>query len=592
MDRPDLETLAKTWLAHDPDGETCAELEESLAKVAAGDEAALTDLRDAFGAALEFGTAGLRGVLGAGPNRMNRAVVRRTTHGLAKALLASSPQAKERGVVIGYDGRRNSLLFAEDTACVLAAAGIRVHLFEDVAPTPLTAFALLRLNAAAAVMVTASHNPPEYNGFKVYWENGAQIIPPVDGIIASAIEEAPPADEVPLLPLDDAREQGLVQPVPPSVEGDYLAGIEALGATDDQGDPVGRRTIKIVYTAMHGVGNRLALKALAQGGFGEVHTVAEQAQPDGRFPTVAFPNPEEKGAMDLSFALATRVGADVIFANDPDADRLAIAIPSREKDGRFTQLTGNEVGVLLGHYLLTTRTATQPAVFNSVVSSPLLGTIAKAKGAAFAETLTGFKWIANTAMRFEKERGTTTLFGYEEALGYSVGNLVRDKDGISALAIAAELVAVLAEKKETLWDRLDGIAREFGLYVSGQRTIVRKGPDGQKELAALMERLRSQDPSTIGGYAVVRRVDFQTGSIQRADGVAETIDFPPSNVLVYELAGGSRVIARPSGTEPKAKFYVDVRVDMGAQESLDDARTRAQQALEALADAIVALVDG
>ena len=405
----DLRARAERFLADDVDPKTQAELRELLARP----DLSKTDLADRFAGSLEFGTAGLRGVIGAGPNRMNRAVVLRTTHGLAKALLLHAKDARSRGVVIGFDGRHMSREFAEDTACVLAAHGIRAYVFDDFAPTPLTAFAVGALGAAAGVMVTASHNPREYNGYKVYWENAAQIIPPADAWIAGEIEGAPAAREVPRLDIARARADQLVTAVPASVTATYLDRVHALTLHPPTSEG---RALPIVYTAMHGVGAKLARAAFEQAGFARVAYVAEQEHPDPTFPTVAFPNPEEKGAMDLSFALARKTGAELVLANDPDADRLAVAVPSSESPTGYVQLTGNQVGVLLGHYLLTESKdhGADRCVLVSIVSSPLLGVIAAALGVAYDETLTGFKWIANRAMDLERQAESPKrfVFGY------------------------------------------------------------------------------------------------------------------------------------------------------------------------------------
>jgi phosphomannomutase len=427
----DLLAAARRWIAADPDPDTRQEMQSLLD---ARDHAAL---EDRLGSALTFGTAGLRGVLGAGTNRMNLAVVLRTTVGLCRYLRAVDPAGAQRGVVVGYDGRRMSREFAEAAARVIAAEGLPCHLFDDLGPTPLVAYAVRALEAAAGVMVTASHNPPEYNGYKVYWGNGAQIIPPQDVGIAAAIDAAPPASELQLPSLDEARASGRVTAVPAALTTEYRDAVLALDP-----DPAGA-PLRIVYTAMHGVGAALATDVLARRG--EVFSVPAQHAPDGRFPTVRFPNPEEPGAMDLALALARETHADLVIANDPDADRLAAAIP--EGVG-WTQLTGNEVGVLLGHELLTRAIAQGAApetllVALSIVSSPLLPRIAHALGAECAETLTGFKWIANRAMDVQRERGLRFVFGYEEALGYSVGELVRDKDGVSAAYALAGLAARL-----------------------------------------------------------------------------------------------------------------------------------------------------
>ncbi len=585
-----LLSRARAWAAADPDTTTRDEL---LALIATPDVGA-TDLADRFAATLEFGTAGLRGILGAGPNRMNRAVVLRTTWGLATYLLANAQTAtaaKARGVVIGFDGRNLSRELAEDTACVLAAFGIPSHVFADYAPTPATAFASKHLHAAAAVMVTASHNPPEYNGYKVYWGNGAQIIPPTDVGIAKAIEGAPDARSVPRTPIGDARASGLVKDVDPSVMRAYLDAVRALEVSSG-----GDRTMPIVYTPMHGVGDVLARLALAEAGFTNVTSVPEQQKPDGAFPTVAFPNPEEKGAMDLSFALARKLGAELVLANDPDADRLAAAIPSKDSPTGYVQFTGNQVGILLGHYLLTepSRTTspsstTKRLVLASIVSSPMLGVIARALGVRYEETLTGFKWIANRAMDLERE-GYTFVFGYEEALGYTVGDVVRDKDGISAAVTMAEMAVVAKARGKTLNDELEAIYRAHGLFVSSQVTVTKKGASGAAELRALMDRLRSAAPAKIGVHEVVAIADYDARvRTSLKDRAQSPLTLPRTNMLIFELAGGSRIIARPSGTEPKVKFYVDLREEIGQGEPLAVAEARATAAMKALADAFVAL---
>jgi phosphomannomutase len=518
---------------------------------------------------------------------MNRAVVLRTAYGLAKHVLAAIPDAKTKGIVIGYDGRRYSRTFAEDSAAVFAHMGIRALLFVGTEPTPTTSFAVKELGAAAGVMVTASHNPPEYNGYKVYWTNSAQIIQPIDAAIADAITGAPAANEVPRMPLDEARKQGLVHDLGAELEERYLATVRTLSVHAGGGQP-----ITIVYTPMHGVGDALARRALARAGFDRVTSVPEQQKPDGNFPTVAFPNPEEKGAMDLSFALARKLDADLVLANDPDADRLAVAVPTKDKaPGSYLQLTGNQVGILLGHYLLTERPASNEkrTVLASIVSSPMLGGIATALGVHYEETLTGFKWIANRAMQLEKE-GYAFLFGYEEALGYTVGSAVRDKDGISAAVLVAEMCAVLKARGKTLTDELDEIYRRYGVYVSSQLSLTRKGASGAAEIAGMMTHLRESAPAKIGVHPVVARSDFETGTRTAADGTVSKLTLPASNVLVFELDGGSRIIARPSGTEPKVKFYFDIREAVAAGETVKGAEARALEVGEAMRAAFEALL--
>jgi phosphomannomutase len=576
----DLRARAEKWMADDCDPATRDELRALLGQP----NLDATDLADRFAGALEFGTAGLRGVLGAGPNRMNRAVVARATWGLAQVLLRDVPQAAARGVVVGGDARRLSREMSEDVAAILAVAGIRVILFRAPVPTPLVGFAVKRLGAAGGVVVTASHNPPEYNGYKVYWENAAQIVPPVDERIAAAIERAPAARDVKRPPLETVAT--LVSDASPEFERAYLEALRALAVHPGEGD----RSLRIVYTPLHGVGDALLRRALAEGGFPDVTSVPEQQKPDGAFPTVAFPNPEEKGAMDLAFALAKKSGAHLVLANDPDADRLAVAMPAPSEATGFRQLTGNQVGVLMGHYLLTEKKPSRKrAVLASIVSSPLLGRIAGDLGVRYEETLTGFKWIANRTMELERE-GYEVVFGYEEALGYSVGDVVRDKDGISAALVFAELAAVLRARSRTLGDELDAIARTYGAYASTQVNVTRKGASGLAAIRAMMEALRSSPPSRIGDDEVIAVSDYEARMRRdlRAKSTAP-LTLPKSNVLTFDLASGSRVIARPSGTEPKAKFYFDVREEVRAGEPLSDASARADATMRRLADAFVAI---
>lgn len=575
---------AREWADADPDPATQAELRALLA----AEELAKTDLVDRFAGSLEFGTAGLRGVLGAGPNRMNRAVVLAATWGLARHLSEQGEDVKTRGVVVGFDGRRMSREFAEDTVGVLTAAGFRVFAFEDLAPTPLVAYAVTAVGAAAGVMVTASHNPPEYNGYKVYWGNGAQIVPPVDAGIAAAIARAPAAKDVPRLDRAEATRRGLLEPLGEPMIRRYLDGVRAL-AVQGGGD----RAIPIVYTPMHGVGDALARRALEEAGFTRVTSVPEQRKPDGEFPTVAFPNPEEKGAMDLAFALARELRAELVLANDPDADRLAVAVPDASSPSGYWQLTGNQVGILLGHYLLTERASAAPnrLVLASLVSSPALGVIARELGVHYEETLTGFKWIANRAMALERESGLAFVFGYEEALGYTVGDLVRDKDGISAAALMAEVAAVVRARGGTIAGELEAIARRFGLFVSTQINVTRKGVEGAKAIRAMMAHLRGVRFEAGGPLPVVAVSDLAQGTrTVTATGAVSKLAFPPSDVLVFELDGGSRIIARPSGTEPKAKFYFDVREPVRAGEPIAEAEARARAVMDGLAKAFTAVL--
>lgn len=575
----DLRAAAERWRDDDPDETTRAELDALLKS---NDE---KELADRFAGKLEFGTAGLRGVIGAGPNRMNRAVVIRTTAGLAAYLKARVPDVAQRGVVIGRDGRRGSKEFTDDAACTLGAAGIPALVFSDVVPTPVVSFAVRDTRAAAGVMITASHNPPEYNGYKVYWSNAAQIVPPHDVGIAKAIDAVGAAKSIARADRVSAEKSGLIRTLGEEVLGKYYDAVVAQSRRSE-----GRKELVAVYTPLHGVGDRFAHEVFRRFGFGRVVSVPEQAKPDGAFPTVRFPNPEEPGAMDLSLALAKKENAHVVLANDPDADRLAVAVP----DGRggHALLTGNEIGIVLAHYLLVDD-PNPPAdrlVLTTIVSSPLLGVMARELGVRYDETLTGFKWIANRAMQLEKETGTTFVMGYEEALGYTVGTVARDKDGIGAAAIFAELVASLTARGETVLGRLETIYRKFGLVVSKQHNVTRKGAEGAARIKKEMAAMRASPPESIGGEKVLAVRDyFEQMRTPMDGGTASALSLPTSDVLAFELAGGSRITVRPSGTEPKIKYYFDVREPIGPKEPFEEGRARAMKRLEALEKAFVEL---
>jgi phosphomannomutase len=573
-DLAELIIAARSWAATDPDPDSRAEL---LARIDAKDERWLSE---GFGDRLAFGTAGLRGALGPGPNRMNRALVRRVAAALGDYLLANVPGATSRGVVIGFDARRLSREFAADTAALLADRGIVAWLYRDYVPTPRLAHAVVRLGACAGVMVTASHNPPGDNGYKVYWGNGAQIVPPHDGGISAAIDALVGFDPREIGDLGAHRAAGLVREPDPSVAADYFARVQALRVHPT-------RPIRIVYTNMHGVGGESVRRVLAEAGYDDLHDVAEQSAPDGLFPTVAFPNPEEPGALDLALALAQRVGADVIIANDPDGDRLAVAVP--DGAGRYRPLTGNEVGVLLGHDLLVNgeHGGRTPLLATTIVSSRMLSRIAAAHGAAYAETLTGFKWIANAAIAHDAAGGRFVL-GYEEALGYSAGDVARDKDGVSAALLLVDLAAACKARGQTLLDHLADLFRAYGLHASLQRSVTLPGLQGRARITSAMERLRAEPPTDLEGVPVIRFVDVERGEqLDLATGARAPLDLPRSDVLVWELGDGSRVLARPSGTEPKIKFYAEVRDVLAASEPLAAAEARARARLAPLVQSLL-----
>ncbi len=575
---------AQAFLLEDPDADTRAELSAVLAKVEAGDALAKADLDDRFADTLAFGTAGLRGRIGGGSARMNRVVVIRAAWGLGRYLLdegAASGVDPQRGVIIGFDGRHYSRQFAEDSAAVLAGLGIPVHIFDDVAPTPLTAFAITHLGAAAGVMVTASHNPPQDNGYKVYMDSGAQIIPPWDVGIAAWIDRAPPLVEIARPAPFDAAAHGLRSAIDDAVTAAYLDGVQAGCLHPGIGTQV---PLRIVYTAMHGVGHHLVVRALRRAGFSAVASVASQTEPDGAFPTVAFPNPEEDGAMDRSLALADEVQADVVLANDPDADRLAVALPDGQ--GGWQMLTGNEVGVLLGAdaILHADSGGRRKLAITSVVSSTMLSRIAADLGASYAEVLTGFKWIATTAMAREQAHGEFFVHGYEEALGYSVGPLVRDKDGISAAVRLTELAAWLRSKGQSLFDELDRLILAHGLSCAAQWSARLPGREGLARIAAAMATLRQSPLPDLAGTPVVRRLDVRDGSGWARDGASPVSELPSANVLIYHDQEGTRLVVRPSGTEPKIKFYLDLVVRPGERSEIAAAKVAGDARLQAIRD--------
>ncbi|MGW0819931.1 phospho-sugar mutase [Streptomyces sp. NPDC002845] len=527
----ELIARAKAWLAEDPDAET----REELAKLIDAED--VTELAARFSGTLQFGTAGLRGELGAGPMRMNRSVVIRAAAGLAAYL-------KKKGqtdglVVIGYDARHKSTDFALDTAAVMVGAGLRAAVLPRPLPTPVLAYAIRHLGAAAGVEVTASHNPPRDNGYKVYLGDGSQIVPPADTEIAAEIDAVRTFDDVP-------RPTTGWETLDDSVLNAYLARTDAVLS------PGSPRTARTVYTAMHGVGKDTLLAAFARAGFPEPALVTEQADPDPDFPTVAFPNPEEPGAMDLAYAKARETTPDLIIANDPDADRCAVAV---KDNGTWRMLRGDEVGALLATHLVH-RGATGTFA-ESIVSSSLLGRIAEKANLPYEETLTGFKWIA----RVEGLR-----YGYEEALGYCVDpEGVRDKDGITAALLITELASQLKAENRTLLDLLDDIALEHGLHATDQLSV---RVQDLSLITTAMHRLREQPPTHLAGLTITKAEDLTQG----------TATLPPTDGLRYTL-DGARVIVRPSGTEPKLKCYLEVVVPVATHGDLPGARAKATELL-------------
>jgi phosphomannomutase len=545
----ELIDAAQAWVDDDPDHETRVELGDILARAKAGDDVAVAELDDRFAGMLEFGTAGLRGALGAGPNRMNRSVVIRAAAGLTAYLKGSSP---EPFVVVGYDARRNSDVFARDTAAVVVGAGGRAAVLPHTLPTPVLAFAIRYLGADAGVMVTASHNPPQDNGYKVYLGDGSQIVPPADAKIAAQIARVAAVTEVPLA-TDGWETLG------DDVLDAYLEATAGVVAQDSS------RDLSVVHTALHGVGSDTLLRTFELAGFPRPIPVESQQHPDADFPTVSFPNPEEPGAIDAALALAREVKPDLVLANDPDADRCAVAVSD---GGDWHMLRGDEVGALLGSHLLN-RGVEPDAVFAcSIVSSRLLAVMAKTAGIRHEETLTGFKWIS----RVEGLR-----YGYEEALGYCVDpGQVRDKDGVSACLLMAELAATLKARGHTLTDRLDELAVAHGVHATDSFSV--RVAD-LSLIGTVMARLRENPPADVGGIAVSRIDDLAVG----------TESLPPTDGLRYYLHDDSRVIVRPSGTEPKLKVYLEVIEPVASPVDLDRAKADAAARLAQIREAMAAL---
>jgi len=566
------------WLADDPDERDRAELSALLRTASGPDgsaaEQAVADLRDRFAARLEFGTAGLRGAVAAGPNRMNRAVVRGTTAALAGWLLYVNPAAADAGVVIGCDARHRSDEFALEAACVLAGAGIAVHLLPPRQPTPLLAFAVRHLAAAAGIMITASHNPPADNGYKLYLGDGAQIVPPADLEIEAATRALDLLSRIPVAPADDP----LITRHGDEIAAAYLDAICAVSPA-----PKGAAWLRFTYTPLHGVAGHLALRAFAQAGFPAPDVVGTQFDPDPEFRTVAFPNPEEPGVLDLALAQARRSGAELVIANDPDGDRMAVAVPDDEAPGGWRTLTGDQVGALLGAYLLGQDAAAagsaqpesavrqEPLIASTIVSATLLASIAAAAGAQYAETLTGFKWIVRAA---DLRPDVRFIYGYEEALGYTVGRTVRDKDGIGAALAVLSLAAKARSGGESLVEAYDALEIAHGVHLTEQITVPTSEP------VHVMSRLRIEAPAELAGQPITATSDLTGGTDQ----------LPSADVLRYWLRG-ARVVVRPSGTEPKIKAYLEV-VEPVIGGRLAEARRAARARMDPLAQAVRDLLNG
>jgi phosphomannomutase len=589
MTEAELRAAVEGWIADDPDLGDRAELKGLLASASgsasgsafggafggAADSGALAELRDRFAGRLEFGTAGLRGVVAAGPNRMNRAVVRATTAAVAGWLLGGAAVQGGIRVVVGCDARHRSAEFADETARVLAGAGIAVHMLPQPGPTPLLAFAVRHLGASAGVMITASHNPAADNGYKLYLSDGAQVIPPVDAEVEARIADLGPLSQIPVADPGSP----LITRHGDEIANAYLDAVVAVAV----GSGVERPELNVVYTPMHGVAGDLMLRAMAHAGFAAPYVVAAQARPDPDFPTVAFPNPEEPGALDLALADAVRLGADLLIASDPDGDRLAVAArrPGQGLAG-WVVLTGDQVGALLGASLLDwTAGGADPGnrlVASTIVSSTLLSKIAATAGARYAETLTGFKWIVRAG---DDVPGARFVFGYEEALGYAVGDVVRDKDGIGAALAMLRLATEAKATGRSVLERYDELESAHGVHLTSQVTL------RTTDQAEIMGRLRADPPAEFGGLPVTAVVDL--ADLAAGDG-ARGGPGPTANVLIFRLPG-ARVVLRPSGTEPKIKCYIEITEPLAGR-SLPAARGSAAKRLAPLRHALESVLAG
>lgn len=519
------------------------------------------EIKERFYKDLEFGTAGLRGIIGAGTNRMNIYTVRKATQGLANYIMKNGGQAK--GVAIAYDSRRMSPEFADEAALCLAANGIKAYVFESLRPTPELSYAVRSLGCIAGINITASHNPPEYNGYKVYWEDGAQITPPHDKGIMAEVEAVTDYNTVKTMGLEEAKKAGFYEVIGQEVDDGYIAELKKQVIHQDSIDAVGKE-LKIVYSPLHGTGNIPARRILKELGFENVYVVKEQELPDGEFPTVSYPNPEAKEAFELGLALAKEVDADLVLATDPDADRLGVYVKDA-KSGEYKVLTGNMSGCLLADYEIGQRKEVSGLpddgyLIKTIVTSNLADAIAKGYNIGLIEVLTGFKYIGQQILGFETTGKGTYLFGFEESYGCLIGTHARDKDAIVATMALCEAAAYYKTKGKTLWDAMVDMYDKYGYYKDDIQSITLKGIEGLQKIQEILETLRKNPPMEVGGYKVLKVRDYQADTIKDvATGDVTQTGLPTSNVLYYDLTDDAWLCVRPSGTEPKVKFYYGIK---------------------------------
>ncbi|MCI9179241.1 MAG: phospho-sugar mutase [Lachnospiraceae bacterium] len=545
------------------------------------------EIKERFYMDLEFGTAGLRGVIGAGINRMNIYVVRRATQGLANYIIKQGGAAK--GVAIAYDSRHMSPEFAMEAAMTLAANGIKAYKFESLRPTPELSFAVRKLGCIAGINITASHNPPDYNGYKVYWEDGAQFTPPHDKGVTEEVLAIEDLSAVKVTDEASAAAAGLYQVIGADIDDEYIAQVKAQVVNQAAIDKM-QDQITIIYSPLHGTGNIPARRVMKELGFEHVYVVPEQELPDGNFPTVSYPNPEAKEAFELGLKMAKEKNADLVLATDPDADRLGVYVKD-DKSGEYIPLTGNMSGSLLCEYVLSQKAAAGkiPAdgqVIKSIVSTNLVDAVAKNYGCELIEVLTGFKWIGKQILKNEETGKGTYLFGMEESYGCLIGAYARDKDAISATAALCEAAAYYKEKGMTLWDAMVAMYDKYGYYKDAVQSIGLKGIEGLAKIKEIMETLRENTPAEVGGYKVVSARDYQKESIKdMASGEVKPTGLPASNVLYYDLEDGAWLCVRPSGTEPKIKFYYGIKGESMAD--ADEKSAAMGKAVQAMVDAML-----
>ena len=546
--------MYQSWLDNPYfDEDTKAEL-----KSIAGDD---KEIEDRFYTELEFGTAGLRGVIGAGMNRMNIYTVRKATQGLANYIKKVGKEAQ--GVAIAFDSRRMSPEFADEAALCLAANGIKAYVFESLRPTPELSYAVRKLGCTAGINITASHNPPEYNGYKVYWEDGAQITPPHDKGIMDEVKAVTDFATVKTMEKEEAKKAGRYEVIGAAIDDTYIAELKKLVVHQDAIDQV-KDTLKIVYTPLHGTGNIPVRRVLKELGFQNVYVVPEQEKPDGEFPTVSYPNPEAEEAFVLGLAMAKKLDADLVLATDPDADRLGVYVKD-SKTGEYHSLTGNMSGCLIGDYVIGQRKEREGlpkdgAFIKSIVSTNMADAIAKYYGIQLVEVLTGFKFIGQKMLEFETKGTGTYLFGMEESYGCLTGTYARDKDAVVASMTLCEAAAYYKTQGKTLWDAMIDMYEKYGYYKDDVKAITLKGIEGLEKIQTILETLRADAPKEIGGYKVLKVRDYKKDTItDLADGKVTSTGLPASNVLYYELEDDAWVCVRPSGTEPKVKFYYGIK---------------------------------